>query len=121
MASLAQMERDLTVERTRAGLEAARRQGRTGGRKRKMTDSKISVARQLLRAGCVCPGGRREPGRVYSDVVSMAAGRIVVVAGSPAWYWAVQRYLNGAEQINLTIPAAARRRRVQELLNSEPL
>ena len=31
MASLAQMERDLTVERTRAGLEAARRQGRTGG------------------------------------------------------------------------------------------
>ena len=51
MASLAQMERDLTVERTRAGLEAARRQGRTGGRKRKMTDSKISVARQLLRAG----------------------------------------------------------------------
>ena len=51
MASLAQMERDLTVERTRAGLEAARRQGRTGGRKRKMTDSKISAARQLLRAG----------------------------------------------------------------------
>ena len=31
MASLAQMERDLTIERTRAGLEAARRQGRTGG------------------------------------------------------------------------------------------
>ena len=31
MASLAQMERDLIVERTRAGLEAARRQGRTGG------------------------------------------------------------------------------------------
>ena len=26
----------LTVERTRAGLDAARRQGRTGGRKRKM-------------------------------------------------------------------------------------
>ena len=51
MASLAQMERDLTVERTRAGLEAARRQGRTGGRKRKMTDSKISVAKQLLQDG----------------------------------------------------------------------
>ena len=43
MASLAQMERDLTIERTRAGLEAARRQGRTGGRKRKMTDSKLSL------------------------------------------------------------------------------
>ena len=29
MASLAQMERELIVERTRAGLQAARRQGRT--------------------------------------------------------------------------------------------
>ena len=51
MASLAQMERELTVERTRAGLEAARRQGRTGGRKRKMTDSKISIATRLLQDG----------------------------------------------------------------------
>ena len=51
MASLAQMERDLTVERTRAGLEAARRQGRTGGRKRKMTDSKIATAKRLLEDG----------------------------------------------------------------------
>ena len=51
MASLAQMERDLTAERTRADLDAARRQGRTGGRKRKMTDSKISAAKQLLQDG----------------------------------------------------------------------
>ena len=51
MASLAQMERDLIVERTRAGLEAAHRQGRTGGRKRKMIDLKISTAKQLLRDG----------------------------------------------------------------------
>ena len=51
MASLAQMERDLTVERTRAGLEAVRRQGRTGGRKRKMDDSKIAVAKRLLQDG----------------------------------------------------------------------
>ena len=51
MASLAQMERDLTVERTRAGLEAARRQGRTGGRKRKMDDSKIAAAKRLLQDG----------------------------------------------------------------------
>ncbi|KIE41109.1 recombinase family protein, partial [Geobacter anodireducens] len=34
MASLSQMERELTVERTRAGLIAARQQGRVGGRKR---------------------------------------------------------------------------------------
>ena len=51
MASLAQMERDLTIERTRAGLEAARSQGRTGGRRRKMTDSKISAAKKLLQDG----------------------------------------------------------------------
>ena len=30
MASLAQMERELTVERTRAGLEVARQLGRKG-------------------------------------------------------------------------------------------
>ena len=30
MASLAQMERELILERTRAGLQAARRQGRVG-------------------------------------------------------------------------------------------
>ena len=51
MASLAQMERDLTAERTRAGLDAARRQGRTGGRKRKMDDSRIAAAKQLLLNG----------------------------------------------------------------------
>ena len=51
MTSLAQMERDLTIERTRAGLEAARRQGRAGGRKRKMTDSKIADAKRLLQNG----------------------------------------------------------------------
>jgi DNA invertase Pin-like site-specific DNA recombinase len=51
MASLAQMERELIVERTRAGLEAARRQGRVGGRKRLMTDKKLSAARKLLGTG----------------------------------------------------------------------
>lgn len=51
MASLAQMERELIVERTRAGLIAARKQGRIGGRKRKMTDSKIESAKKLLSSG----------------------------------------------------------------------
>lgn len=51
MASLAQMERELIVERTRAGLEAARRQGKVGGRKRLMTESKVESAHQLLRSG----------------------------------------------------------------------
>lgn len=48
MASLSQMERELTAERTRAELEIARQLGRRGGRKRKMTDSKIESAKKLL-------------------------------------------------------------------------
>jgi len=51
MASLAEMERELTIERTRPGLEVARRLGRVGGRKRQMTDSKIKSAKKLLASG----------------------------------------------------------------------
>ncbi|MHB1526953.1 MAG: recombinase family protein [Candidatus Dormibacteria bacterium] len=48
MASLAEMEREITVERTRAGLESARVRGGTGGRRRLMTDSKVEAAKKLL-------------------------------------------------------------------------
>jgi len=51
MASLAEMEHELTIERTRAGLEIARKLGRKGGRKRQMTDSKIESAKKLLANG----------------------------------------------------------------------
>lgn len=51
MASLAEMERELTVERTRAGLEIARQRGRKGGRRPKMTRSKIESAKKLLASG----------------------------------------------------------------------
>lgn len=51
MASLAEMERELTIERTRAGLDVARKLGRKGGRKRRMTDSKIESAKKLLASG----------------------------------------------------------------------
>jgi DNA invertase Pin-like site-specific DNA recombinase len=51
MASLAEMERELTVERTRAGLEVARQLGRKGGRRRQMTESKIESAKKLLANG----------------------------------------------------------------------
>ncbi len=51
MASLAEMERELIVERTRAGLDVARQLGRTGGRKPKMTGSKIESAKKLLASG----------------------------------------------------------------------
>lgn len=51
MASLAEMERELNVERTRAGLEIARQLGRKGGRKPKMNASKIESAKKLLANG----------------------------------------------------------------------
>ena len=51
MASLAEMERELIVERTRAGLEIARQLGRTGGRKRVMTEGKVKAAKKLLSSG----------------------------------------------------------------------
>ncbi len=51
MASLAEMERELIVERTRAGLEVARQLGRTGGRTRLMTESKVKAAKKLLASG----------------------------------------------------------------------
>lgn len=51
MASLAEMERELMVERTRAGLAVARKLGRKGGRKRKMTNSKIESAKKLMSNG----------------------------------------------------------------------
>lgn len=51
MASLAQMERELTIERTQAGLAAARAKGNFPGRKRLMTESKIASAKKLLGDG----------------------------------------------------------------------
>lgn len=51
ITSLAEMERELIVERTKAGLEAANKLGRKGGRKRKMTDRKLNAAKKLLESG----------------------------------------------------------------------
>jgi len=51
MGSLAEMERELIVERTRAGLKAALARGRHGGRRRRLTESKIDSAKKLLAGG----------------------------------------------------------------------
>jgi DNA invertase Pin-like site-specific DNA recombinase len=48
MAACAQLERDLIVERTRAGLAAARVRGRVGGRPRKVTKMKLRQAMALM-------------------------------------------------------------------------
>jgi DNA invertase Pin-like site-specific DNA recombinase len=50
MSALAEMERELIVERTRAGLAAAREQGRIGGRRRVMTEV-VERCRRMLENG----------------------------------------------------------------------
>lgn len=45
--SLAEFERDLIVERTQAGLAAARARGRHGGRRTVMTPEKMKLAREM--------------------------------------------------------------------------
>jgi len=46
--ALAEFERSLIRERTQAGLAAARRLGRTGGRPPKLTEEDIEAARTML-------------------------------------------------------------------------
>lgn len=43
-AALAEFERELIIERTRAGLASARARGRVGGRPNKMTKTKVRLA-----------------------------------------------------------------------------
>lgn len=45
--AIAQFERDLIRERTMAGLAAARARGRLGGRRPKLSDRQIAVARKM--------------------------------------------------------------------------
>lgn len=51
MSALAEMERELIVERTRAGLAAARAQGRTGGRPHSLTPFQKEQINRLIKSG----------------------------------------------------------------------
>jgi DNA invertase Pin-like site-specific DNA recombinase len=48
---LAEFERSVLRERTRAGLQAARHRGRLGGRPRSLTGERLAAAQRLLEAG----------------------------------------------------------------------
>ncbi|MCS3835057.1 DNA invertase Pin-like site-specific DNA recombinase [Aeromonas veronii] len=52
-AALAEFERNLVSERTKAGLEAARARGRLGGRKPKLQKKDIREIRSLLKDGSI--------------------------------------------------------------------
>lgn len=51
MGALAEMERELIIERTRAGLDAARAEGRIGGRRPKFTNEQWAQMGRLIAAG----------------------------------------------------------------------
>ncbi|HGJ4652768.1 TPA: recombinase family protein [Salmonella enterica subsp. enterica serovar Saintpaul] len=51
MGALAEMERELIVERTRAGLAAARAEGRIGGRRPKFSDDEWAQMGRLIKGG----------------------------------------------------------------------
>ena len=51
LGALAQMEREVLVERTQAGLAAAAARGRKGGRPRALDDGKVRAAQAMLAAG----------------------------------------------------------------------
>lgn len=53
LAAFAEMERDLTRERTNAALRIARGEGRVGGRKKVMTPTRLEAARKLFASGMV--------------------------------------------------------------------
>lgn len=59
-AAVAQMERRLIQERTRAGLDAARARGRYGGRPRTLSDAQVAGAREL-----------RAQGRTVTEIAAM--------------------------------------------------
>jgi DNA invertase Pin-like site-specific DNA recombinase len=51
MLAFAQLERDQLVERTRAGLDAARAKGKTGGRPPKVDTKKLTTIKKLTASG----------------------------------------------------------------------
>lgn len=51
LAAIGEFERDLIVERTKAGVEAARRRGRKPGRPRALDTSQLARARRLAASG----------------------------------------------------------------------
>ena len=62
MSALAEMERELIIERTRAGLAAARAKGRIGGRKRVMTEEAVGRAQRMLANGA----SRQQIAEIYN-------------------------------------------------------
>ena len=75
MGALAEVERELIRERSRAGLAAARARGRKGGRPRKLTPAKLKAARTLLDSGT--------PAREVADHLGVGASTLYRYLSQP--------------------------------------
>jgi DNA invertase Pin-like site-specific DNA recombinase len=67
--ALAQYERSLIRERVLAGLEAAKRRGRVGGRPRKLDEDRVDAARSLMTNGMTVSAAARTMGVPRSTLV----------------------------------------------------
>lgn len=67
LSAVAQMERDLLIERTKDGLAAARKRGRVGGRPRSLTNEQVQLARELIADGHSAAETARLLGGVCSE------------------------------------------------------
>lgn len=71
--ALAQYERSLIRERVLAGLAAARRRGRRGGRPRRLDAERVAAARALLTSGLTVSAAARSIGVPRSTLVDSLA------------------------------------------------
>jgi len=67
-SALAALEREVLVERTRSGLEAARARGRVGGRPVRVTPEQLAAARTLIADGQTVVGVARMLGVARSSL-----------------------------------------------------
>ena len=72
---LAEVERDLTTERTKAGLAAAKRRGVQLGRKRKLTGNDVTHARRMIESGEQTVAGMARILKVGRNTVGRALKR----------------------------------------------
>ena len=96
MARLAQMERELIVERTHAGLAVARKLGRVGGAQTPHDRQQDQRRAAATRRRHDCARGRRQPRRVRANAIPMAArlgADLAIVSassplahGAPLWH-----------------------------------
>lgn len=73
---LAETERDLTMERTRAGLAAAKRRGVQLGRRRKLTAADVTHARRLIDKGEESVAGMARILKVHRNTLGRALKRV---------------------------------------------